>query len=84
MSTRPLAAAWSPTRAFAALFVSGFVLGGGALAAAFALLAVTLVFNAGGLLFQLLIVGIKVLVPLFLAVFILSTGLIGFFRFART
>ena len=83
MSTRQLSVVWSPIRAFAALFFSAIILGGLGLASVFALLAGTLIFNASGLMFQLLIAGTKILAPLFLAILILTSGLLGFCRSAR-
>lgn len=83
MSARSLSLAWSPIRAFAALFVSAVVVGGLTVAAAFALFAVTLVLNAGGFLFYALVTGIKILAPLILAAMILTSGLLGFCRQER-
>jgi MprA protease rhombosortase-interaction domain-containing protein len=83
MSARPLTLAWSPIRAFAALFVSAVAVGGLAVAAAFVLLAVTLVLNAGGLIFHALVAGIKILAPTVLAAMILTSGLLGFCRRGR-
>lgn len=83
MSARPLALAWSPIRAFAALFVSAVAVGGLALAAAFALLAVTLIHNAGSLVFHALVATIKVLALLVPATMILTSGLLGFCRQER-
>ena len=54
-----------------------------AVAAAFALLAVTLVLNAGGFLFYALVTGTKILAPLVLAAMILPSGLLGFCRSQR-
>ncbi|CAO4139292.1 hypothetical protein [Methylorubrum aminovorans] len=88
MSNRPLSLAWNPIRAFTALFLSAVVVGGLAVAAVFALLAVTLVLNAGGFLFHALVTGTKilaplVLAPLVLAAMILTSGLLGFCRQER-
>ncbi|CAO4141100.1 ABC transporter permease [Methylorubrum thiocyanatum] len=83
MSNRPLSLAWNPIRAFTALFVSAVVVGGLAVAAVFALLAVTLVLNAGGFLFLALVTGTKILAPLVLSAMILTSGLLGFCRQER-
>lgn len=83
MSARPLAFVWNPIRAFAALFVSAVVVGGLTVAAAFALLAVTLVLNAGGFVFHALVTGTKILAPPVLAAMILTSGLLGFCRQER-
>ncbi|KMO41600.1 hypothetical protein VQ02_05350 [Methylobacterium variabile] len=79
----PLSLAWNPIWAFATLFVSAVAVGGLAVAAAFALLAVTLVLNAGGFLFYALVTGTKILAPLVLAAMILPSGLLGFCRSQR-
>ena len=47
---------------------------------AFALLAVTLILNAGGLVFHALVAGAKILAPLVVAAMILTSGLLGFCR----
>ncbi|MEL6061435.1 MULTISPECIES: hypothetical protein [unclassified Methylobacterium] len=83
MSTRPLDLVWTPIRAFGTLFVSMVVVGGVALAAAFALLAVTLVHNAGGFVLHALVTVTKILATLVLATMILTSGLLGFFRQRR-
>lgn len=83
MSNRPLSLAWNPIRAFAALFVSTVVFGGLVLAAAFALIAATVILNAGGFLFHALITGTKILAPLVLAAMILTSGLLGLCRQER-
>lgn len=83
MSNRPLSLAWNPIRAFAALFVSAVVVGGLAVAAVFALLAVTLALNAGGFLFHALVTGTKIVAPLVLAAMILTSGLLGLCRQER-
>jgi hypothetical protein len=83
MSARPLSVAWNPIRAFTALFVSAVVVGGLAVAAAFSLLAGTLILNAGGFLFQALVTGIQILAPLVLAAMILTSGLLGLRRQER-
>lgn len=80
MSARSLSLVWSPIRAFAALFVSAVVVGGFAVTAALALLAGTLILNAGGFLFHALVTGIKILAPLVLTAMILTSGLLGFCR----
>lgn len=83
MNARPSSMAWNPIRAFAALFVAATVLGGTALVAAFALVFATLVLNTGGLIFQALVAGIKVLGPVVVAIVILTSGLLGFCRSAQ-
>ncbi|TNC08030.1 hypothetical protein FF100_30340 [Methylobacterium terricola] len=82
MSARPLSLPWNPIRAFTALFVSA-VVGGLAVAAAFSLLAGTLILNAGGFLFQALVTGTRILAPLVLAAMILTSGLLGLRRQER-
>lgn len=80
MSARPLSLAWNSIRALTALFVSAILVGGLAVAGAVALLAVTLVLNAGGFVFHALVTGAKILAPLVVAAMILTSGLLGVWR----
>lgn len=74
---------WTPIRAFAALFISAVVLGAAVLTAAFALLVATLVFNAGGVIVQVLTASLKILGPAIIAIVILTSVLLGFGRSVR-
>ncbi len=83
MSERPSSLVWSPIRAFAALFISAIALGAAALIAGSVLFIAVLVFNAGGLIFQVLIASIKILGPVVMAIVILTGALLGFGRSAQ-
>lgn len=83
MSGRPSSLVWSPIRAFAALFITAIALGAAALIAASALFISVLVFNAGGLIFQVLIASIKILGPVVMAIVILTGALLSFGRSAQ-
>ncbi len=83
MSERPSSLVWSPIRAFAALFISAIALGAATLIAGLVLFIAVLVFNAGGLVFQVLIASIKILGPVVMAIVILTGALLGFSRSAQ-
>lgn len=74
---------WTPVRAFTALFISAVVLGAAVLTAAFALLVATLVFNAGGVIVQVLFASLKILGPAIIAIVILTSALLGSGRSVR-
>ena len=83
MRERMSSLVWSPVRGFVALFIAAIVLGAAAVAATSALLVATLFFNAGGLIFQTLVAGIKILGPVIVAIVIVTSGVLGFCRSAN-